>query len=57
MFLGVHVYAVEATVIIDRTNAATTAHADAICGVRIAVVNVWAYFKNGDKSHRIPIHL
>lgn len=36
-------------VIIDRMNVATIAHADAICGAQIAVVNVWDCFRNGAK--------
>lgn len=50
MFLGVHVYAAVETVIIARTNAASTVRADVICGVRIAAVNVWAYSRSGAKN-------
>lgn len=32
-------------------NAVSIAHADAICGDRIAVVKEWDYFKSGESKH------
>lgn len=41
MFLDVLAYVAQEIVIIDQMNAASIAHADAICGVQIADVNAW----------------
>lgn len=50
MFLGVLVYAVVETVIIDQMIAATIVPADVIYGVQIVVASEWVYFKNGVKK-------
>lgn len=50
MFLGVLVYAVVATVIIDQMTAATTVPVDVIYGDRIAAASEWDSFRNGVKQ-------
>lgn len=50
MFLDGRAWDVVEIAIIDRTNAATTAHAVATCGGRIADVSEWVYSKNGAKA-------